>query len=123
MRLTDLKPCFIQYKIERVDPALFIDGILSPSGLRISFPHVELLADAHGIEFLCPLCINTDQHSVICWFEDKVPEDAKPGPGRWNPTGTDFNDLSFVPGRRTHSVLLLGGCRWHGFITNGEVIT
>jgi len=81
---------------------------------------------AHGLLFLCPKCFVANggpvgTHSVICWFEDKVPDDAEPGPGRWNPTGTNIDDLSFVPGRKSHSVALTGGgCAWHGFVTNGS---
>lgn len=59
---------------------------------------------------------------MVCWFEGKVPDDAEPKPGRWNPTGTGYGDLSFVPGKKSNSVLLLGGCAWHGFITNGEAV-
>jgi len=44
------------------------------------------LENAHGLQFLCPKCFEENKgpvgtHSVICWFEDKVPEDAYPGPG------------------------------------------
>lgn len=38
----------------------------------------------------------------------------------WERTGTTFEDLTLTPSilRADHN-----GCRWHGFITNGEVIT
>lgn len=87
--------------------------------------HVDLLAEAHGLQFLCPKCFVTNggdvgTHSVICWFEGKVPDDVAPKPGRWNPVGTGIDDISFVPGQKSNSVLLLGGCDWHGFVTNGD---
>jgi len=87
------------------------------------------LAEADGILFLCPKCYaaNGGQrpgvHSVICWFRGRVPDDALPGPGRWTPSGTGLDDLTFIPGDppRACSVLLTGGgCDWHGFVTNGE---
>jgi hypothetical protein len=84
------------------------------------------LADAHGIIFLCPKCFEANggevgTHSVICWFNDRgVPADRTPGPGRWNPSGTGLDDLTFV-GPGAVSVQLTGeGCSWHGFIKNGE---
>jgi hypothetical protein len=85
---------------------------------------VETLAEADGIRFLCPLCFKNNggkvgTHSVICWFKGKVPDDADPKPGRWNPQGTGLHDLTFVePG--AFSVQLLGGCNWHGFVKNGS---
>jgi hypothetical protein len=87
---------------------------------------ITTMAEADGLLFLCPLCYqrnggNVGTHSVICWFEGRVPDDLKPGPGRWTPKGTGFEDLSFVPGKRVHavSVELLSGCKWHGHIVNG----
>jgi hypothetical protein len=50
-----------------------------------------------------------------------VPDDAKPGPGRWSLVGTGFDDLTLDGDGGSRSVLLLGGCAWHGFVTNGEV--
>lgn len=83
------------------------------------------LANAHGVIFLCPKCFVANggemgTHSVICFFEGKVPDDAQPGPGRWKPTGTGIDDLTFVPGKKSHSVALQAGCMWHGFVTNGS---
>jgi len=110
MRLSQLEPVWIRYETQ--------------DGRQLS-RHVDSFADAHGIRFLCPKCFDANggrvgTHSVVCWFEDRVPDDAVPGPGRWNPTGDSFENLSFVPGKKSNSVLLIGGCAWHGFITNGE---
>ena len=87
---------------------------------------VDTLAEADGIMFLCPKCFaensgNVGTHSVICWFVGKVPDTLNPKPGRWTPQGTGLDDLSFVPSPGlSHSVLLMSGCNWHGFVTNGE---
>jgi hypothetical protein len=126
VKLIELNPQFLQFREERVDPTQFVDGVLHPSGIRTTFPRVDDIHQAHGIRFLCPKCYGANggaagTHSVICWFEGRVPDHAQPGPGRWNPTGTGFEDLSFVPGKKSHSVLLIGGCAWHGFLKNGDV--
>jgi hypothetical protein len=82
---------------------------------------------ADGVMFLCPKCYATNAgpvgtHSVICWFEGRVPDDASPGPGRWTPAGTGLHNLTFVPGKihTAVSVLLTSGCGWHGFVRDGS---
>lgn len=82
---------------------------------------------ADGVMFLCPKCFQENlskkgdgslgTHSVICWFTG-VPREVSPGPGRWNPSGTSLDDLTFVPPGAV-SVLLTSGCGWHGFIRAG----
>ncbi len=51
------------------------------------------------------------------------PDDLDPK-GRWTPSGTGLDDLTFVPGNpaRAVSVLLTNpdGCGWHGYIRDGE---
>lgn len=121
MKLTELEPVFIRRESRAVDPTVYVDGVMHPSGISVSHAPVITLAEADGIRFLCPKCKDKDGHSVICWFEGKVADDVQPGPGRWNPQGTGFEDLSFVPGAKTRSIQLLGGCNAHFFITNGEV--
>jgi hypothetical protein len=89
---------------------------------------VDDLGTAQGIIFLCPKCFKTNAgrtgtHSVKCWFRGRrVPDQRPPGPGRWTPEGSGLDDLTFVPGVPpvAHSVLLTGGCGWHGFVTNGS---
>lgn len=111
VRLADLEPVWIQHGRDEQGRQL----------MRTVFS----LTEADGIRFLCPKCFAANggrvgTHSVVCWFEGKVTDDVQPGPGRWNPTGSSFEDLSFVPGKKSNSVALMGGCAWHGFITNGE---
>lgn len=121
MRLVELQPQFLRYEKIACEPNVWIGGVYSPSPYREYFRYVDALAEADGISFLCPICLDSSRHSVICWFEGRVPDEVDPKPGRWNPVGSGFEDLSFVPGAKSNSVLLLGGCAWHGFVTNGEV--
>ena len=76
------------------------------------------IANAQGILFDCPLC---GRHSVLAWFKDRgVPDDAEPGPGRWTPTGSGFNDLTLMPSINL-DVKPDSPCKWHGWVKNGEV--
>jgi hypothetical protein len=141
MRLApDLEARFIRYEI-RVETRRFVkpdvfaskpDGPYSDgdfeerTGPTTYIPEVDTLAEADGVWFLCPKCFAQNSgpvgtHVVICWFVGKVPDDVDPKPGRWTPTGTGLSDLTFVPSAgRSHSVLLTGGCKWHGFVSNGD---
>lgn len=100
------------------------------SDLR-SYRRVETLAEAQGVLFQCPKCaIGAKRaedggfigvHSVLCWFKDRgVPDEMVPKPGRWYPSGSSLDDLTFV-GPGAASVLLTSGCMWHGFVTGGRV--
>lgn len=126
MKLRDLNAKFLRRDVSAVDPNVFVDGVKHPDGVRLLYVPVATLAEADGITFECPICKGTKrQHSVICWFVGKVPDDAVPGPGRWTPNGTGLDDLTFVPGKPpiAVSVQLLGeGCRWHGFVKKGEAL-
>lgn len=84
----------------------------------------ENLIGADGVIFLCPKCFAANKgevgtHSVICWFAGKVPDDLDPKPGRWHPSGTGIDDLTFI-GPGAASVLLTSGCNWHGFLKDGS---
>lgn len=113
MRLTELAPQFLRYEKRA-------DGVF--------LPYVDRIEEAQGISFLCPVCFAKNggpvgTHGVICWSSSRgVPDDATPGPGRWRLEGTGYGDLSLMeePGK-SRSVLLMGGCGWHGFVTAGEV--
>ena len=79
----------------------------------------------HGvaISFNCP-CGRTDRdngHSsrVVVMFTNPI-DGGEPIRNRttWQRTGETFEDLTLTP-----SILRVGGCAWHGFITNGEVKT
>jgi hypothetical protein len=79
--------------------------------------------EADGVTFLCPSDFKKNNGDigtshVICWFVGKVPDELDPKPGRWNPSGTSIDDLTFVgPG----SFSIKCGEYWHGFIKNGRV--
>lgn len=87
------------------------------------FRRLETIAAANGVFFLCPKCFRANggdvgTHWVLCW-SPSVPQTVKPTPGRWELRGTSLEDLTLVAG--SSSILLTGGCQWHGFIRNGEV--
>lgn len=108
---------------------------LQPQFVRLTEPaghhlYVDSLAEAQGVLFLCPLCFQENggevgTHSVLCWSASRgVPDDVNPKPGRWKLDGTGYDDLTLnadPPKSNSRSVLLLGGCAWHGFVTNGVV--
>jgi len=141
MRLVpDLQARFIR-RDARVEPRRFVraaalaerpfgphtdDDIEERVGPVEYLEEVDALEQADGVWFLCPKCMHTNggavgTHTVICWFVGKVPDEVDPKPGRWTPTGTGLDDLTFVPSAgRTQSVLLTAGCAWHGFVVNGD---
>jgi hypothetical protein len=94
-----------------------------------NFRRVASIDEAHGVVFLCPKCFTANggkvgTHSVICWSRSRgAPDDIEPLPGRWAMNGTGIDDLTLdadVGGNGARSVLLLGGCSWHGFINSGH---
>ena len=100
---------------------------LEPSFLRLitekEYRHGVARDQADGIIFLCPKCFKENggaagTHRVVCW-QPHVSTNVTPGPGRWRFEGEGFEDLSLVAG--SSSILLTAGCRWHGFVKNGEV--
>lgn len=137
MQLIELEARFIQYH-ERIEPRDFAVGDPltwrargCPSERRIVTVHyrheVSSLALAHGIHFLCPKCFIQNHGSVgTHWCEitfegrgvkpDEGSHDNKGKSTRWTVTGTGLADLTTLP-----SILLQGGCNWHGYITKGEV--
>lgn len=136
MRLTDLEPTFVRYEMQtdtwtRVlgdpkthkpgDPTEEVTGPREHTILDVPF------ADAQGIQFLCPKCFLANDgtkgtHGIDVTFADRgVPDDmgahnSAGKPTRWTVTGDRFENLTTTP-----SILIEGGCAWHGFITNGEI--
>lgn len=121
MRLLDLDASFV--------------GSFDPA--TNAFRLLDSVEGAQGVMFQCPKCSAGKEkgeedgrrfvvgaHSVICWFANprnapRVPDDADPKPGRWNFSGDTLDTLTFT-GPGAASVLLTGGCDWHGFVVNGD---
>ena len=106
VRLTDLEPKFLKIKDER------------------TFSTDASIQDGDGLMFLCPKCYvgnsgKVGTHQVICW-RPHVPQTMEPIPGRWEWKGTGFDDITLFAG--SSSIQLIGGCGWHGFITNGMAL-
>lgn len=84
-----------------------------------SFREVDTLSEADGVMFLDPQQFakqgDIGTSAVICWFRGKVPDGLRPGPGRWDATGNDINDLTLSPS------VDLGPGNWHGHIERGKV--
>ena len=136
MRLTELEAYFIQYR-DRVEPRDFAIGDPltwrargCPSERRIFTAHyrhrVKSLAEAQGISFLCPKCFVQNRGSVgTHWCEvtfegrgvhpEQGVHNTEGKPVRWQVQGTGLQDLTTTP-----SILLQGGCNWHGYIRVGE---
>lgn len=112
MRLLELEPQFMRYE-DRDDSHYTIP--------------VNSLSEAQGIWFLCPKCFvqnkgNIGTHMVDVTFAGRGALDSQGShgndgkPTRWVVSGTDFSNLTLQP-----SVLLEGGCAWHGFVTQGNI--
>lgn len=86
---------------------------------------VDLVADADGVAFLCPQCLDAHGdddvgvHSIMCWFVGRVSADVDPKPGRWHPRGATLAELTFV-GPGAFSIAITGGCKYHGFVRQGR---
>ncbi len=108
-----------------LEPALIRREVRDGSVYHVT---VHKWRNAQGVRFLCPLCFEANggavgTHQVVCWSRSRgVPEDATPGPGRWSLDGGSLANLTLNgdPPGTARSVQLLGGCDWHGFITNGR---
>lgn len=47
-----------------------------------------------------------------------MPTSPVQGGARWTVTGKTLADVSTQP-----SIAIVGGCAWHGYVTNGELVT
>ena len=110
-------------------------GRISDDG---SFSYLESIEGAQGLFLWCPCGFNNPRyrepnggrpHGVLVPFAN--PRNAPPVPPnhgpmnkeathrpRWTMSGTGLNNLTVVP-----SIAVDSPNCWHGFITNGEVIT
>lgn len=139
--LRELDAHFIRYE-ERLERGKFVKPGIDPlkgnwidddfeerDHLAQYLVRVETLAEAQGIWFDCPLCYaakgNTGVgvHGVSVSFAERgVPDhqgshNSEGKPVRWQVAGgTGLDDLQLSP-----SILLIGGCAWHGFIGHSGV--
>lgn len=132
MKLLELEPRFLRYVLETADEhrgRRLPDGTTQWGGFPIdTFHNVESLSEADRIMFLCPLCFTRNSgpvgtHGIAIDFVGRATPDSacmrndQKQPVRWNATGNSLEDLTLTP-----SILILSGCQWHGFVTNGEIV-
>lgn len=68
-----------------------------------------------GISFICPCGCGT--RLAIMFTNPLDGGEAIGDRTTWQRTGETFDNLTLAP-----SILRVGGCAWHGFITCGEII-
>lgn len=130
MKLADLQPQFVRYETRVETYDVMVEGQTRQlTGPRQYTRFVPSFADAQGVWFLCPKCFAANGNSDIGvhWVDVSFagrgvqPDQGSHGtnghPTRWAFAGDSFANLTTTP-----SVLIVGGCGWHGFITNGEIV-
>jgi len=127
MRLVDLHPRFLGAGGE---------GVRQPSERACLVCHGVGCDDCHstgkeyepaparegvGVLLDCP-CGNADEdHQLFVPFANPLDGGPPVQTGKnngWQRTGETFETLTLTP-----SIQRVGGCGWHGFITNGEIST
>ena len=102
MKLTDLHPSFI---------GRGGDGITDKDGNPV--PHQKGV----GLTCDCP-CGNTECLPLYVQFENPLEgEQVQGNQPRWHREGDTFETLTLSP-----SIQRIGGCGFHGYIRNGEII-
>lgn len=132
MNLADLKPILYRHAIEPAPDYIgrkLEDGSMQWGGWPHSVFHpVKKLAEADRLVFLCPRCFAENggpkgTHRVAVDFEGRgTPDDAccrgRDGKAvRWAVSGKRLDDLTVSP-----SILMLSGCKWHGWVRNGQIV-
>jgi uncharacterized protein DUF6527 len=116
-KLTDLNPRWV---------GAGGDGIRSTDGSPAPERH------GVGVSFDCPCAACTAKRTgdegndfylrVFVGLSNPLdggpPHDPRPG-AQWQRTGDTFDALTLTPSIQRHKVGM-GGCDWHGFVTNGE---
>lgn len=104
MRLTDLNPRWI---------GAGGSNVYNADGTPITPRH------GIGLMFSCPCGNADDEHD--CYVRLSNPLDGGPplDPQHpiWHREGEDFDTLTLTP-----SILRTDECKWHGFITNGNIV-
>lgn len=107
MKLVDLNPVFLSHG--------------GPGVTRSSDGAPIPVTEGVGVIFDCPCGNHDEEHRCYVAFSNPIgPGDYVDDKG-WKRVGETFETLSLTPSiyRRTD----WGGCGWHGFITNGDVIS
>ena len=117
MRLRELDATFVA----DVDPA------------TLSSRRQQEIDGAQGVLFQCPKCaagkppapdggVQGAHYVLVCFANPRnapvAPAEYDPNP-RWQMSGTSLDDLTLSPSVNL-DVPGATGCRWHGFVTNGD---
>ncbi len=78
------------------------------------------LQEEVGISFDCICGCGT--RVFVMFAKDKEGKPTRGNDPKWERTGETFEDLTLRPSIQRCKVNKLS-CRWHGYVTNGEVIT
>lgn len=102
MNLTDLNPRFF-----------------STGGHGITNANGDPVPERKGMGLLCDCPRCGDKHLLAVNFANPLdggPPASPDGP-KWTRTGETFDTLTLEP-----SILRRDGCKWHGWIRNGEIV-
>ena len=107
-------------RLVELDPHFLVRKPKTDADMKHVLERTEDLAVADGIRFLCPKCFVANggvegTHAILIPFLGR----AMGGYG-WQVSGTSFSDLTLRPSIAIY--VAKGGCGFHGFVTNGEVI-
>ena len=104
MRLRDLNPVFLS-----AGGAGTFDTLTG-----VPIPKTEGV----GVVFDCPCGNDDEEHRCYVPFENPIGPGPLTNRKGWRRVGSTFEELTLEP-----SIRRVGGCGWHGVITNGEVVT
>ena len=105
----------------------------APNG---GYQHVDTLAEADGIWFLCPACFAKNKgpvgtHTIMVGFVGRCPpgsytQDGNGNDTRWTVSGTGLDDLQLLPSINLdvfpQRPKLPNECTWHGFAGAGGAL-
>lgn len=129
--------CEKEISVERNEKGMYVfrsDGEIcmwSPTADRWVFHHVESVAQAHGVRFLCPKSYAKNNgpkgtHSVYIFFQGS-PYAGRNKEGqevRWNVAGgSSLDDLQLTPSiqEQDEGMPPEHQCNWHGFVGSSGV--
>jgi len=131
LALADLEPQLYRHQMAVADEGhgrTLPDGSTQWGGFPVhQFQRIKKLRNADRVMFLCPACFRTNggavgTHRIAIDFAGRgTPDEAcvhndKGQPVRWSVSGTGLADLTLSP-----SILMLRGCKWHGWVQNGQI--